>query len=360
MDDSGQVVGPLAKRSIEAFKLLQKNAQTIIVLPAELSGLYEVELPWLGERKARAAIPFALEEQLAQSVATLHFSFDRAHYHKNRYLVVVIDKQFLVDLMAKLDGFGLDFDCITLDWFALNEQEACITSKGLLIHEKTFKGALSSDVAFAYLGNASKDTQILRFKDSVSNLKATNVKTLKTDFYTWIAGRLLKTSAINLCQADLQHDNGKQLGLYWYKASAIALAFLLVCGILMKALQVHLLNTRIANVDKEIATVYQVFFPGANQVISPKFRISQLLKGGSQTSPLWHLLDKLARVSDSTQITIQDMRFQGKGLVITLKSKNFTDLERLQSRLRNEKIKVTQVQASSQDQQVLATLELTL
>lgn len=360
LDDSGQVVAPLAMRSIEEFKLLQKNAQTIVVLPAELSGLYEVELPWLGERKARAAIPFALEEQLAQSVATLHFSFDREHYQKNRYLVAVIDKPFLMDLMAKLDGFGLEFDCITLDWFALHEQEVCITNKGLLIHEERFKGALSIDVASTYLENASKDIQVLRFKDSVSKLKANKVKTLKTDYYTWIAERLLNASAINLCQADLQHDNRQQLAFYWYKACAIVLAVLLVCGILMKAMQVQLLNTRIAKVDKDIATVYQVFFPGASHVISPKFRINQLLKGSGQTSPLWYLLDKLARVNDKALVTIQDMRFQGKGLVMTLKSKNFTDLETLQSRLRNEKIKVTQLQASSHDQHVLATLELAL
>ena len=76
LDKNGEIDAPLSLRSFQEFKSLQRQSRTIIVLPTERSSLFEIELPWLGERKARAAIPYALEEQLAQNVATLHFAFD--------------------------------------------------------------------------------------------------------------------------------------------------------------------------------------------------------------------------------------------------------------------------------------------
>ncbi len=85
LDPNGQIDAPLALRSTSEVKALQMNARTIVVLPTQSSSLHEVELPLLGERKARAALPYALEEELAQNVTTLHFSFDQKHYKQNRY-----------------------------------------------------------------------------------------------------------------------------------------------------------------------------------------------------------------------------------------------------------------------------------
>ena len=94
IDDLGQLEAPLERRSLDAIRALQVKANTIVVLPTDNSSLHYVELPWLGESKARAALPYALEEQVAQHVVTLHVAFDQQHYQNKQYLVVVIDKVF--------------------------------------------------------------------------------------------------------------------------------------------------------------------------------------------------------------------------------------------------------------------------
>lgn len=119
LDPSGQVAAPLQMRSFAEIKDLQKDAHTIVVLPTEKASVQEVELPWLGERKGRAALPYALEEQLAQPVPSLHFAFDKAHYQNQRYLVVVMDKQYLLNLIKTVMEAGLLFDAVTIDWFAV-------------------------------------------------------------------------------------------------------------------------------------------------------------------------------------------------------------------------------------------------
>lgn len=363
LDRNGHVDAPLALRSISDVKALQNNARTIIVLPTESSSLHEVELPWLGERKARAAIPFALEEQLAQNVTTLHFAFDRKYYQNSRYLVAITDKQFLVGLIAKLDALQLHFDLMTLDWFALKENEVCVTENGLLIHDHLFKGALSGELAAIYLSSPEKQAQFWMFKDSLSSLKNDHCTSVDSTMFVWIAERLLQANAINLCQGELQHGSRQHDNKYWYQAAAVLAGVMLISVFVFKGLYLHTLNAGNADLDKKIAVIYREFFPGAKQIISPKFRIGQLLKGegaNSDASSLWILLDKFAEAFNNDQFMVDQFRFQNRVLSVTLISNNFSALEALQQRLQQAKVKVTQSQASSHEKKVMATLELSL
>lgn len=51
LDEQGQVVAPLLERSFSEIKSLQKNCQTILVLPTQLFSLHRINLPWLAEKK---------------------------------------------------------------------------------------------------------------------------------------------------------------------------------------------------------------------------------------------------------------------------------------------------------------------
>ena len=363
LDAQGQLEAPLVMRSITDARVLQIDARTIIVVPTQSSSLHEVELPWLGDRKARAAVPYALEDQLAQNVTTLHFAFDRQRYKNNRYLVAVVDKQFLINLIAKLDALDLNFEMMTLDWFALRENEICINTDGLLVHDKEFKGALSGELASIYLANQGENAQILKFKDSISALKVKKATPVDSLFNVWVAQRIFHSPGMNLCQADLQHDTRHNIVRYWYYGCAIIASTLLVSVIILNALYLHLLSTRIAELDKKTAVIYRDFFPEAKQVISPRFRITQLLTEGSSnsdTSFLWTLLEKFAQATNGNAFTIEQIRFQSRVLSVTLVSNDFATLENLQQRLQQDKVKVRQAQASSQERKVVATLELSL
>ena len=363
LDQNGHVEAPLASRSIHEARALQLDAQTIVVMPTENSGLYEIELPWLGERKARAAIPYALEDQLAQNVASLHFAFDRRHYRNNHYLVAVTDKQLLVDLLAKLEVLHLDFDVLTLDWFALNENEACVTDRGLLVYDQLFKGALRGELADIYRSHRDKNTPVMVFNDSCLAFKKESATPIDSLYYSWVAQRLLQGNKIDLCQDDLQHGSQQHTNQFWYQACAIIGVLCLISTLFFNALYLHGLKTRIAVLDQKIAVIYRVFFPHASQIISPRFRIGQLLKtglAGSGHSNLWPLLDNLGRAYKGKQMTIEQLRFQNETLSVTLVSPNFAALEKLQRLLQQAKVKVTQSEASSHEHQVVATLELSL
>ncbi len=363
LDPLGKVDVPLAVRPLEEIRALQSNARTIVVLPTESSSLHEVELPWLGERKARAAIPYALEEDLAQPVSTLHFSFDRAHYQHHRYQVVATDSTYLITLIDQLDALGLNFDVLTLDWFALKDNEICAIETELLVRDKQFNGALGGELATLYLQQPEKNSELLLFTDSADVFKKFTGTFIDSVSKVWIAERLLETNPINLCQAELQHDTQQHHLRYWYRAGALALGALVLTSLILNLFQLHRLTTKIADIDQKTAVLYRTFFPEAAVVISPKFRITQLISAGfsdKDTAALWFLLDKLAHGFKNSALTIEQFRFQNRVLSVTLVTKDFATLEDLQQCLEKDKVKVAQSQATSMKNQVRATLELSV
>ncbi|WED42092.1 type II secretion system protein GspL [Legionella cardiaca] len=368
LDQQGKVAAPLLERDFNEIKTLQKNCQTILVLPTQRFSLHRITLPWLAEKKARAALPFALEDKLAQNVNSLHFAFDRNHYQDGQYLVVVGDKTYLEELIARFDALEINFDSITLDWFALNQQEIAVLNSCLLVNKSDFQGAVSSDLADFFLnqpGTTSEEYSFYVFPDSNQTFLPPQqglIKEISDDSHVWLAQRLKATKLINLCQGELEHGGSQSSTKRWYQA-AILMSLLWVIALLgTNAIRLYYLNKEAATVETQIAAIYHEFFPQAQQVISPKFRITQLLKANQNNSDMsfWTLLNILAKASKNSPMNVEQVRFQNQTLLVTLTTKNFEELESLQTHLQKMNIKVRQTQASTENKKVLGTLELSL
>lgn len=357
LDASGAVLVPPAQRSFAEIQDLQKNCDTLVIESSAHSSLLTLELPWLPERKARAAIPYALEDKLAQSVDELHFAFDKAHYEHNHYVIAIISKQRMQYIMQLLTEHQIEFNAITLDWFALAPEELCISESTLLVNTKEFKGAVSGDLAEAYLKKHGHETPLL-FADSQIKPKLEAMPHSETS-YVWIAQRLLQYRYINLCQGEMQHGKKSDWVKKGYQLATILFGVWLLSLVAVNAINLHSLNKQTAEIDAQIAQIYHEFFPEAKQVISPKFRISQLLKDENQDEArFWYLLGQFSKVMDSEKFTLEQLRYQNKNLSVALLSPDFASLELLENQLKKSSLQVKQTQASSRDQQVAATLEL--
>lgn len=358
------VSAPLVHRTYDDIKALQADSQTIVVVSTALCGLHQVDLPWLSDSKARAAIPYALEEQLAQKLPSLHFAFDREHHQHNRYLVAVIDKMYLADLMARLDDAGIDFQEITVDWFALHPGDICVTPTTVLVDVERYQGALSFDVARTYLNTLTDAAPVLTFTDSSPDITLASIAPVDSPFLLWVAQRLQQTARMNLCQGELRRGSQHEgFSRRWALICAILAGAWLVTVLSVNTINLIRLNHQNRLLDQEIAVVYRQFFPEAQQVISPKFRISQLLSAGRMTqgtTVMWLLLDKLDKVISVSETTIDGLTYRNNTLSVALKSRDFKALESLGERLRQESVKVSQTQAASHEHDVTAVMELRL
>lgn len=355
-----QVAQGRALRRFEDIRQLQSGTKTVVVLPATHFTFHSVQLPWLGDKKARAALPYALEDQLAQNVDELHFAFDRQYYSEGHYLVVVSDRTYLQDIIGRLKDNGIDFDALTVDWFALNPHEACILPEYSLIHSDPFRGALTKDLQD--LLPEESEQKVYFFTDTPAERIPAHALATDKESHEWLAGRLLQNKPFDLGQGSLTYGSAKASLKHWLIAAAAMVLLWVTSLIAVNWIKLQELNNKIAAIDSQIAVIYRQFFPEAKQVISPRFRITQYLKSnqGTQDQPFFVLLNKFAAATNASTIQIDQLRFQTKTLQVSLSTSDFASLEALQNRLKSDKVAVKQNQASTVEDKVVSTLELTL
>lgn len=362
LNAAGQVDEPLQSRSISELQTLTAKTRTIVVLSSEFCSFYEVELPKLSQRKARSAIPYALEDQVAQNIDTLHFAFSQNLYHNQRYLVAVIDKALLAAWVKKIQQLSISFDALTIDWFALKPDEAVVKTDSLMVNETGFKGTLNPTLAKHYLQKCPVTVKVLAFGNSNSLLAKSSHQHGDESVYTWIAQRLYQSFVLDLCQGEFEKRGAKHSFVVGYKTFAILIAVWLMSFLLSKSVQWYTLNQEIKQTEQQIAQVYRTFFPDARQIVNPKFRINQLLKTASlgRNQTIWTLLSAVADTLPLPQFQVLAMRYQNQSLSIQLTAQDFSTLEQLQLKLRQSGVQVRQAKAALQEKQVLATLELNL
>lgn len=165
---------------------------------------------------------------------------------------------------------------------------------------------------------------------------------------------------MNLCQGEMQHGNKGDLIKKGYQLVGVLFCFWLISLLVVNGIKLHLLNKQTQKIDEQIAVIYHEFFPGAKQIISPKFRITQLLKSNNteEQNRFWFLLNQFAKVMKNDHNALEQLRYQNKTLSVTIISTDFASLEELENELKKLQLKVKQTQASTREQQVVATLEL--
>lgn len=365
LNDAGDVCDPLEVRSLDEFRLLQQNSKTIIVLSSQLAAIHAVEAPLLNENKARPVIAYALEEKLAESVTHLHFSFAKSHYFSGNYLVVVIEKQIIFDLQNRLNKFQIEYNDITCDWFALSLGESCVIANRYIVNDVNFRGGLDLDLFQVYLNSQTDFSHIIIFNDSPALPHAEKFTKVDLDAYAWIAKKLYLQKSINLCQGEFAHNTNNEVSKKYLKLAVVLGAVWLVSLLASNVISLFLLNKQLAVYDKKIAVVYREFFPDARQVISPRFRINQILQKNQSgyNGVFWQLLAKFATVvkeaNDAEDLIVEQISMQNTKLEINISCKDFEVLEKIESGLKSQKINVHKSGVITKGDKVLATLELT-
>lgn len=356
LDEGGQIIAPFEERDKASFCILQQDAKTFLVLPSTLATLHTLSLPRLPEKKAATAIQFSLEDKLSQPLTEVHLAWYYDLTNQN-YTVAVIDKALLQTYVNELEEAGISYQTIGLDVSALQLNEALSTPHALLLHTATFQGAIPYSLLPLYEPLLKDITCFVESNSSVTPpMKIEEIENTKL----WIAKRLLQHLPLDLCQGAFykRPTTSSDKKLYYLTGS---LGLLWLCSLFVtQGILLYQLNNKIKQVDANIAVRYKQFFPTAQHIISPRFRIEQLLKHQSPSSALWILLDKFAQASQKLTYTLQSCDYKNQKLSLILQVKQFEQLEQLTKSLQNMNIRVKQTQVSQETDHINASLEITL
>ena len=325
--------------------------------------LTEAELPKLSQARLRKAVPFALEEQLADDVSNLHFALGNAE--EGKLLPVAVVSRLKME--AWLDQINLllknpkcTISAMVPDTLALAFKPTAWTvlvkGQSALVRSGEFNG-FGCDIENLPVLMAShlnsvdvKPKTIDCYGDNQLELdiKVTH-KPLPTHTLNILVSQI-KNTPLNLLQDEFQvrHQPEQTQQLFRY-AGALALACILVIT-MADIFKISYLSSQEAQLEKQIAVVYKQIFPQSTSVVSPKKRIQRLLGTMHTSQSRTDFLSLVSEVSPiiqkNSKLTVREAIFSNNELQLRVEASDFSVLDQFTQQVKALGFTVTQSSAS--------------
>ena len=316
VDDNGSRRSNMAAGTLAEAAAGLQGRQAIVLVPAAETLTTMVDLPVRSGARLRAALPYALEDQVAADVETLHFAAgDR--YESGRRPVAVVEKSILEGWLALLEDAGIEPSSLVPENYGLARipgtmsvlvDDGCVMFNDGEETEFVLEGATPSDalVAAGQITDRSDDAPPEPSGHLVVYCDAADEERLSHD---WIALRhelhsvdinLLQEGALPRLAVTVASGAGVNLlqGVYGPKAdygswlrpwarAAMLLVALGVVGLVAKGADYWRLSQEEATLQAQFTEQYRTVRPGANDpILDPVGAVNSIKRGlGQSTAP---------------------------------------------------------------------------
>jgi len=336
--------GALAAASVDIG-----DREVIVLVPSAEVLTTSVDIPVKGA-KLQAALPYALEEYLAEDIDDLHFAAG-VKRSSGRTPVSVVSHQQMTSWLEILDDANIPANSIIADSYGLARIPGTISL--LLAGEFVFIndggdtelvmqgvspgdalaaiGALDDGTAAVGDGEENDSNPMPRHvlvyclpgddekyqHDWIAmrhELDSVDIKLLPDGVMPRLAVTVATGSGINLLQGRYA-PRREYRGIFrpWKYAAMLALAFVLI-GLGVKATDFYMLSRQEADLRQTFNTEYQQMLPGAPETDNPVAVIESLQRriGTAETPPIFlQSMEQLSRaIQQNTQATIQAISFR--------------------------------------------------
>lgn len=382
-----------ARRSEPVIGTLQEAAahigdrEVIVLVPSAEVLTTSVDIPVKGAR-LHAALPFALEEHLAEDVEDLHFAAGSKR-SSGRTPVSVVSHERMKEWISALDYAGITPNSVIADSYGLARipgtismlvaDEFVFINDGADI-ELVMQGVSPGD-ALAAIGalddggdaDGDDDSSPVSMPRHVlvycepgdderyqhdwiamrHELDSVDVKLLPDGAMPRLAVTVATGAGINLLQG--QYAAKKEYsGLFrpWKYAAILALAFVLV-GVASKALDFYLLSQQEATLKKTFNTEYQQMLPGAPETDDPGAVIDSLRRriGTVDTPPIFlQSMEQLSKaIQQNRQAQIQAISFRAGVIDLRVSAPDVATLDNVQRAIAESGQFRASIQSTDQD-----------
>lgn len=363
--------GTLADAS-ELASLKSKSQQpTIIALaPSSELGFKSITLPNKSSRKVLQAVPFMLEEDVAQDISSLFFAFGSKQ--GNLQEVVYCDRNKLDEWQNSLQEADLFCDTLVPDILCLPYSEDGISvvqiDNDLLVRSGQFAGmqAEASWLTELSIKQAQANQQSIQAFSELSHL--TDLNSGLSDIeqnYDALPMQLLlqgaKQAPVNLFQSEYAVKRRSTGQWQKWRVAAVLAGLAILTGLIDTSLQLNTIKQERASVRNQINDATKAGFPELGKVLNHRRMIarevSRLEQGGGSTSML-NMLAQLSPVFSQSGVSPQSLRFDAKRAEIRMQTvaRNFESLERFKREAEQIGFSVEQGAINNKGDQVTGAL----
>jgi general secretion pathway protein L len=350
VDRSGGRSGPLHTGPLADALNLAEGRSTVLLLPAGDVALAEPELPLRGGARLAQAVPFALEEQLASEIESVHFAVGTKSAGAAGTPVACVARSLMDRWQAACDAAGIHPNAAYADTTALPVSPGACT---LLLDEGMLFVRRADGVPYALdanplaaaldlaLGDGTDAAENVVFfaspaeyeehRDTIEGLRARTatlqVKLLPDGALPLLAAQALNGTGVNL----LQGPYAARSSMSVRAALAAATALVFVAG---QGFSIWKLGQAEKKLDAEIAAVFAAAMPGQKSV-DPRAQMQGMLgSGGAKQDALLPAVAALAAaVSQTPQTKVESMSFRGNALELRLTAPTVEALDSIKQAL---------------------------
>lgn len=398
VNSAGELTTMISQGSPEDATHLADKHKTVVLLDNTAVHVNTVKLPIKNRQKLLRAVPFALEEQLADDVDDLHFVAGKPT-SDNMVPVAAIKHETLKNIINRFKDAGIEPVAIIPDALCLtaNSKQWSILLHGdkLNVQFDTFKGGefdknVISKLLTSNLEQQTENTpeKIILFtpEDSIKNsddkkiveklississciddgIEFVNIS-YNTHPLVIYCGQYQNAMPLNLLQdAYKPKHKGNIEWHHWKLAASLAVIFL--CLHLGSAgTQYYDLLEKNDQLRTQINKIYKTTFPQSKKIVNARVQMETKLnglRGNSSNTSSGDIVELLASsasaLSTEKDITLQSINFRNNRMDIELTGTNLQAVESLNKKLNSQsEIKAEITTSSSEKNQVKSSIRI--
>jgi general secretion pathway protein L len=329
-DAAGRIVEPLRSGALTAAAQHAPGRRLCVLAPASDVLLTDAEVPARSGARIQQIVPYALEEQVAQDIESLHFAAGRRVGDSPRIPVAVVSRALMDGWLGQLREAGLVPECLYADSSLVPEnpgQAVLVLSDGNVIARPSgaqpvtlpltalnealelLRPAGAPTPTFGgnglvvYTGEAEWQQCGASIEALRADFEALSVQLLPQGPLGLFAQALASTSAINLLQGPYAPVSPLYGGLKaWRIAAALVLGLLVLHGV-GSAAQLLLLRHSERRLDQSISETFEAAMPGEHNSSNARRRMEarlNSLQGSTDSTGLLAMLSAVAQARAGT------------------------------------------------------------
>jgi len=326
------------------------HGELVVLISSAQIYLTNSHIPARSFQQLKQALPYSLEERLANSVDDLHFAIGKRE--KNNTSVAILTHAFMQQTIETLTRAKLQPTIIMPDvlavpypldgWAILHLNGLALVRTGaqsgfaievnllqslleMLLHEETTK---KPETIWLY--------QSLDWKWEL-NLPNIVEKTYPDHVLGLMANAIEKNNIINLLQGNYRPQSPFQQYLRPLILTASLAALFAIVQFIALFQQIYELRQTSQALSQQIETLYRNTFPQAKKIINPRAqmtaKLEEQVKSSNTKEPFLETLLQLHQVLPENGFTIKKIALKNKDFSLTLETSDSTLLTTLQSQL---------------------------
>lgn len=390
VDQTGALLGTVSRGPLAVASPMADGRRLIVLVPTLDVLRTTVDVPLKGVSKVLQALPFALEEQLAEDVDQLHFAAG-ARTVDGRVPAAVVRREVMDDWQQRLVTAGLRPDRMYAESDAIGctpntvslllqdassvlaEPDGTLTgvdpegTEGMLDLWGARRGA-SGEPEPVHMVVYGRPELLARFEPIFdrlrSKLESLDLRQLPDGPLPRLAAQIVTAPGVNLLQGTYAPQSGL-LALWpaWRMAASLALA-LAGTVLLVQFAELRGLRRQVADVDGAIDQAFHHVFPDAGPIQDARAQLSSRLRAlGSQGPSTSHeFLDVLNVVAQSLSevgARVEAVNYRVGSMELRVRAPTVESLDRVQQAVARTGTLKAQIQsANASGEQVVGRLQI--